>query len=96
MVIPFEDKVFDLVWSFSCLIPFRKAKNLEELTQQTWGQSLEVVAAVQFIAGVVYPGKTPRPFKCRVGSFCAHQALMIWGEADRAAFVSWAENPWWC
>jgi hypothetical protein len=47
-------------------------------------------ASAQFILAVWDPAQ-----EWRCGRFDAMDALRVWDEGHRAAFLAWAKEPWW-
>lgn len=54
------------------------------------GRSHGEKCAAQFILAVWNPGH-----EWISGRFDVMEALRIWDDAHRAAFLAWAEDPWW-
>jgi len=48
------------------------------------------MCAARFVLSVWDPGT-----KWRAGRFDIHEALSIWDDAHRRAFLAWCINPWW-
>ena len=86
----FSDDMMALIHSFPCLRSFPGP--WDALAFQTWGhgKSSGEKHAIRFVLSVWNPTT-----RWKVGRFDLHEALGTWDSGNRAAFVAWAQKPWW-
>ena len=91
-----EDKIFALLLTFPSL-RWRAALELSKwnaLRFDTWaadsGLSHGERVTAQFVLAVWDPN---HDWRC--GRFSVMEALRLWDDGNRAAFLAWAADPWW-
>jgi len=73
-----------------CLRDFVQPFEAMKLDKAIGGQGHGCICAAKFVLSVWNPTT-----RWKSGRFDIHDALGVWDDAHRAAFVAWAKDPWW-
>jgi hypothetical protein len=89
-----EERMAAFARTFPSMTKASGVKLWEANTLDRWAAATPIspgeLVTARFLLAVWDP---EQPWQC--GRFDLMEALQVWDEKHRAAFVAWAEDPWW-